>query len=213
MTTRTSRRAPARPAPAGLRESLLRGERTLATAALLAIVAAAMQWILWLQRDPDVSDLFVGPPRSDYTLSDFTLTAMKVDGSLGFRIDSPRMAKHPHLGTFAIDTPKIRLRDGRGNEWLAHSATGWVSEDAKTVRLEGDVVADRPRTPKVDPLNLRSERLVANIEDSRLQSDLAVTLAAPRSILRGVGLDAELKADRIRLLSQVSARHEPKSRR
>jgi lipopolysaccharide export system protein LptC len=211
VTPRKPRRA-APPKP-GLRESVLRGERTLAIAAALAIMAALLQWILWLQRDPDLGDAFVGPPRSDYTLSDFTLTAMKKDGSLGFRIDAPRMAKHPFLGTFAIDTPKIRLRDGRGNEWLAHSATGWVSDDARTVRLEGDVVADRPRTDKVDPMTLNTERLVAKIEDNRLQSDLAVTLRTPGSILRGVGLDAELKVDRVRLLSQFTARHDAKARR
>ena len=211
MSPRKPRRPPA--PPAGLRERVLRGERTLAIAAALAIMAAMLQWILWLQRDPDVDDIFVGPPRSDYTLRDFTLTAMKADGSLGFRIDSPRMAKHPYLGTFAIDTPKIRLRDGRGNEWLAHSATGWVSDDAKTVRLEGDVVADRPRTEAADPMTLETQRLTANVEENRLQSDVAVTLRTPGSILRGVGLDAELKADRVRLLSQVTARHEPKARR
>ena len=62
-------------AASGLRERLSRIERTLAGAAALAVFAALTQWILWLQSEPETTDSFIGPPRSDYTLSAFSLAA------------------------------------------------------------------------------------------------------------------------------------------
>ena len=63
-------------AASGLRERLSRIERTLAGAAVLAVFAALTQWILWLQSEPESADSFIGPPRSDYTLSEFSLAAL-----------------------------------------------------------------------------------------------------------------------------------------
>jgi lipopolysaccharide export system protein LptC len=182
--------------------------RSLAWAAVLAVFAAITGWIAWLQRDALPDDAFVGPPRSDYVLSDFTLAALDDQGKLAFEVEAPRMAKHPWLDTFAIDAPRFRIIDGGQRTWKASARTGWVSADAKELRLNDAVAADRVPAADSPALSLRTERLAARLDTHRMTSDVAVTLTQPGLILRGVGLDADLKQNQFALLADVKARYE-----
>ncbi len=183
-------------------------ERTLALAAILAVFAAITGWMVWLQEDRTTSDVFAGPPRSDYILHDFTMTALNAEGELAFVVDAPRLAKHPQLDTFAIDEPRFRIVDGSGDTWNASSRTAWVSADAKELRLSEAVAADRAGNAGSTPLSLRTERLTALLEANQMRSDAPVTITQPGLILRGTGLDADLVNNRFTLLADVKARYE-----
>lgn len=185
-------------------------ERSLALALALALVAAATQWLLWLQRGPPAVDTFVGPPRSDYTLDDFEMTQFGDDGSFSFAVTAPRLAKHPQLGSFAITTPHFRLEDGKGHDWTAVAREGWVRGDGEELRLSGEVAIDRVATADVPPAAIRTERLTVRPEPGEVETDAAVTIRRPGSILRGTGLFADLAQDRVLLRDQVSARYDPK---
>jgi lipopolysaccharide export system protein LptC len=183
-------------------------ERSLVLAAVLAVFAAITGWTLWLQEDRTTSEVFAGPPRSDYVLHEFTMTALDTAGKLSFVVDAPRLAKHTQLDTFAIDEPRFRIIDGTGNTWKASSRTAWVGADAKELRLSEAVAADRSADADTTPLSLRTERLTALLESSRMLSDAPVTITQPGLILRGTGLDADLAQNRFTLLADVKARYE-----
>ena len=183
-------------------------ERTLALAIVLALFAAITQWLHWLQRDHVGVDTFVGPPRSDYVLSDFTMTALDARGQMSFVVDAPRLARHPYLETFAIDSPSMRIIDGNGNEWQASAQDGWVRADAKELRLSRNVAADRMPTASSKPIALRTQQLTALLDSNRMTTELPVTITQPGSILRGVGLNADLKRNQFTLLSDVTVHYE-----
>ena len=183
-------------------------ERSLAFAAVLAVFAALTQWIVWLNRDLPEPDPFVGPPRSDYTLADFTLASFDERGKLALTVVAPRLAKHPQLDSLEIDAPRMKLRDANGEDWDARSDAGWVRGDGKEVRLAGAVEVVHPPTPRRGPVRIDAERLTAFVETSTLVSDTAVTIVQPGSILRGTGLRADLKQKSFTLLNQVTARYE-----
>ena len=193
-----------------LRERLARMERTLLAILLLGLVAAATQWLVWLNGRSGEADSFVGPPRSDYVLSDFELDVLNDEGLLAFTVTAPRLAKHPQLDTLAIDAPRFRMFDGKRNEWRAHALSGWVRDDAKELRLTGDVEADRLASKTATAVAIASEQLTALLEENRITSDTAVTIKQVGSILRGTGLDADLDTDRFLLKQKVSARYEPR---
>jgi len=183
-------------------------ERTFAVAGVLALFAAITGWLAWIQGRDGETDSFVGPPRSDYVLSDFSMRALDADGKLAFVVESPRLARHPWLGTFAIDEPRFVILDGNADTWNASARSGWVRKDAKELRLSDAVAADRVADADSTPLSLRTERLTALLDSDRMTSDAPVTITQPGLILRGVGLDADLKQDRFSLLADVRARYE-----
>ena len=191
----------------------LLAERSLAVALVLAAFAGLTQWIVWLNRDEHEADLYVGPPRSDYTLDRFTLTSFDERGAFAFTVEAPRLARHPWLGSFEIDDPSFRIRDASGQDWRARSKKGHVSGDGKTLKLAEKVELDRPAGAKRAPVSIRSDELTAHVDTSLVTSDGAVTIAQPGSILSGTGLAADLKQKRFALKQRVTARYEPKPRR
>lgn len=190
----------------------LLAERSLAAALVLAIFAGLTQWIAWLNRDTPEPDTYVGPPRSDYTLSDFTLTSFDERGRFAFTVEAPRLARHPYLGSFEIDAPRFRIRAAEGEDWNANAAKGHVSGDSNTLTLTGEVRLERPKGAAKPPVSIRSESLVAHVDANRITSDDAVTIVQPGSILAGTGLEADLAQKRFTLKQRVTARLEPRPR-
>lgn len=207
MTTKARPDAPARARlPAAWRLSGV--PRTLAIAALLAVVATITQWLVWLRDSSAGLETFVGPSRSDYQLSDFTMSTLDDAGALAFRVVSPRLAKHPYVGSLEIDTPVFVIRDASRSEYHARSQHALVSADAKELTLVRDVVVERPAAGDTAPFVLRSQSLRGNMNTDTMTSDDPVTITQPGSILEGVGLDADLARNRLVLRQKVKARYE-----
>ena len=174
----------------------------------LVLLALASSWLaLRLSRD-DAPPPLVGPPRSDYVLTDFELVALDQDGKESFVASGPLLTRHPFLGTLDIDQPRFRVPDGEGGTWLARARDGWVQSDASQVRLLGDVWVTSPDSG-AGPTELRSELVDIFPRERRLATTDPVTITAPGSILRAVGMRADLQTRYVELLSEVRARHEP----
>jgi lipopolysaccharide export system protein LptC len=203
------RRKPSTPPPTALGRPVYSTDRWLLIAVLLGLLAGLTQWLIWLRADDGERDEFVGPSRSDYTLSSFAMTQLDDRGRLSFTVTAPRLARNDVVGDFVIDEPRFRLRDGGGGEWDAKSATGWIRADAKQLRLEGEVLVERKPKGDDGPIEVRTDRITASMETSTLTSDSAVTIVRPGSILRGTGLDADLTKRRFTLLSAVTATFQP----
>ena len=62
-------------------------------AALLALAGIALNIVFWITRQRTNVETFEGPPRSDYTLGDFTLNALDAEGKLSFQTIGPFLAR------------------------------------------------------------------------------------------------------------------------
>ncbi len=182
--------------------------RTLIAASVLAIVAGTTQWLLWLEREPDSGDRFVGPPRSDYELGPFTLTALGDDGKARFTLVAPRLTRHPYLGTFDIDAPRIALAGDERGAWDLRAAHAWVNADTKLMRLTTDVRALRTRSDGRRDVRIDTDSLTADIAANTLATADHVVVEQPGSILRGRGLKADLDTDVYVLEHEVRGRYD-----
>lgn len=210
-----------RPEPAGFRarfEAWRAGlgwqglRRSLAAAAVLAVLVLVTRWFAEIGRPPEDADRFVGPPRSDYTLEAFTLTVLGDDGTVSFRGEAPRMTRHPWLGHLDVLSPAFEIHARDGSWWRAGARRARISASADEVRLIDDATVARDPAPGVDPLTLTSQELVARPREDRVTSEHPVEVRMPGSILRGVGLEADLADRRFSLNSEVEARYEPPRR-
>lgn len=184
--------------------------RLVAVTLLLALIAGVTQWLLWLRREPPVEP-FTGPPRSDYDITDFSMSALDAKGALSFTVRAPRAARHPGAGTFDIDSPRFVLRDAEGVDWNVRAKRGWVRADGRELRLVGDVNMERRTPVAADAIALRSERIDAQLDPNIISSPLAVTIERPGSILTGIGLRAEIDHKRLLLKDQVHGRFSPRT--
>lgn len=181
-------------------------------AGVLAVVVAA-QSAVWLLRPRVEEEAFSGPPRSDYTLTDFTLHALGADGTLSFSVSGPRLARRGDDGSIYVSTPSYVLFDGNGNPWNGTSESAWVSKDGSLMRLEGAVEMHRDASATEKAARIVTADLLCWPKDKKLQTEAPTQITQPGSILRGTGMRGDLNSKVLELLSDVHNTFEPTRKR
>lgn len=182
-------------------------DTSLRRLAWLLPIALVTGWWAWQLQEKEAPPPFVGPPRSDYAVDQFELIAFDETGGESFSLRGPRLARHPQLGSFDVEAPRIRVPDQAG-AWEGRADRAWISRDGELVKLRDRVDLHGPRTGTTAPPRLRSEELDLMPKVGKAFSEVAVTVTGPGSILRGRGLRADLNARRMELLNDVRGRYD-----
>ena len=177
---------------------------------LLALTAAATQWLLWLTRERPDESMFAGPPRSDYTLEDFTMNALDSSGKRTFQISGPRLARRGEDGSIFITTPDYLLIDGNGHPWQGKSDSAWVNKEGSLMKLLGHVEMHRAAGDDDGAINLVTRDLTTWPKEKRIETAAPATITQPGSILRGTGLRGDLDSKVLELLSNVHSTLHPR---
>lgn len=182
-------------------------------AALLALAGIALNVVLWITRLRTNEQTYAGPPRSDYTLTDFTLNALDADGKLSFQTIGPRLARRGEDGSIFVTTPDYVIYDGNGHEWKGKSDSAWVNKDGTIMRLDGHAEMHRQASTGVQPVDVVTRDLTTWPKDKKMETAAPATIVQPGSILRGTGMRGDLNTRELELLSDVHATIEPKDKR
>lgn len=187
--------------------------RTLAVIAVLAVLALATQTLVWLTRPRPEEPAFIGPPRSGYTLADFTMHALDENGRLSFSVTGPRLVRRGEDGSIFVSSPDYVMVDSQDHPWTGTSASAWVNRDGSLMQLEGEVVMRRTPADGVAPATIRTSELTLRPKEHTLETAAATRIEQPGSILRGTGMRGDLNAKVLELLSDVHNTFEPRARR
>ncbi|MBX3701015.1 MAG: LPS export ABC transporter periplasmic protein LptC [Dokdonella sp.] len=177
---------------------------------VLAVSATLTQYLVWLNRDRTNAQTFAGPPRSDYTLTDFTLDALDTEGQRTFQVSGPALARRGDSdGSIYVASPQYLLVDGSGKPWHGRSDSAWVDKTGELMKLQGAVELHRAAEGTDGPLDITGHDLSAWPRERRVASDAAVTISEPGSILSGIGMRGDLNAKTLELLADVHAVVQP----
>lgn len=176
----------------------------------LAMIAAITGWMLLREFDQTKPDRFSGPSRPSYELIDFELDAFDEQGKIAFRARAPRLLHDDRVEGMTMTSPVFHLYGDNGQRWRAQSATAWIDTVAKRIDLDTDVAIRRETEDTTETWSLTTERLVAHTERRRIETDRAVEVQQPGSILRGRGLTADLDAKTFELKADVHGQFAPK---
>jgi lipopolysaccharide export system protein LptC len=191
----------------------MNGRRLWLVAALLALAGIGLNIVLWITRQRTNEQTFAGPPRSDYTLTDFTLNALDAQGKLSFQTIGPMLSRRGDDGSIFVTTPDYVIYDGSGHEWKGKSESAWVNKEGSVMRLDGHVEMHRQRAEGVQPVDVVTRDLTTWPKDKKMETAQPATIVQPGSILRGIGMRGDLNTKELELLSDVHATIEPKNRR
>lgn len=179
----------------------------------LALLAMVSQVLLWLTRPPVLEPTFTGPPRSGYTLDNFSLNALDEAGKLSFTISGPRLTRHGDDGSIFVSTPDYVMVDKDGQPWTGESDSAWVNKDGSIMRLEGNVEMRRAESGATGNTYLRTSDLTALPKAKTFRTEAPAQIVQPGSILRGTGLRGDLNTKVLELLSDVHTTFESPSRK
>jgi len=187
--------------------------------AMLAVVALATQAVVWFLAPREEESAFVGPPRSDYTLTDFTLDSLDEQGQHSFSMTAPRMARRQDDGSIYITTPDYDIVDNSGNVWKGKSESAWVNKDGTIMKLLGHVDMHRIATEKVTPvqiltrdLTVLSDPKVKNSQqprERRMETAELTTVIDPTTVAHGVGMKANMTLKIVEFLSEFHSTTQP----
>jgi lipopolysaccharide export system protein LptC len=180
--------------------------------AALALVTQVMVWFL-VARDEGPG--FVGPPRSDYTLTNFTVDSLDQYGQHSFTIVAPWMVRKEEDASMYVTTPKYEILDGNGNVWRGTSDSAWVNKDGTIMKLEGAVDMHRIPVPKVTPIHVQTSDLTVTTppkvkgdpnpksNEKKLDTAALTTITDPSHVVHGVGMKSDLGMKETELLADV----------
>ena len=187
--------------------------------AMLAVFALATQAVVWFLAPREEESAFVGPPRSDYTLTDFTLDSLDEQGEHSFSMTAPRMARRQDDGSIYITTPDYDIVDNSGNVWKGTSESAWVNKDGTIMKLLGRVDMHRIETEKVTPVQILTRDLTvlsdAKVKNSqqprerRLETAELTTVIDPTTVAHGVGMKANMTLKIVEFLSEFHSTTQP----
>jgi lipopolysaccharide export system protein LptC len=194
--------------------------RTYLAIAILAVIALATQALVWVFVPRETESTFLGPPRSDYTLGNFTLDALDEQGHHSFTMVAPRLARKEVDGSIYVTSPTYEIVDNGGNLWKGKSESAWVNQDGTIMKLDGDVDMHRIETEKVTPVQLLTRDLTVttdpkNKDDPKQQRERKMetaelaTIIDPQTVAHGVGMKTDMTLKTIEFLSAFHSTTQP----
>ena len=182
--------------------------------AVLLLAAAGLSW--WLMRSVEVTASGPQPPPaarhvSDYSMDDFTLSAMDDQGNLHYRLHARHMSHYLDDDTASLRRPDMTLYRGVQGTWNAVSDRGWIGPDQKHVVLSGDVLVWRDTPRQDDGLELETDVLHVTPDRQYAETARPVTIVQPAGITHAVGMRVSVEQGRMQLLSAVRGRYTLKS--
>jgi len=179
------------------------------TIAALAALALITQILVWVYAARNPAQAFLGPPRSDYTLTNFSVDALDADGRHAFSIAGPRLVRRAEDGSIFVAAPDYELVDSSRNVWKGKSDSAWVNKDGSIMKFEGQVHMRRQPTATVTPVELLTSDLTVTSDKAAsppkktLETAALATIADPGHVVHGVGMKADMGMKVVELLSDV----------
>lgn len=177
----------------------------------LSLLVGVLGIVVWNMR-PEKTQIQADSSRSDYRLIDFTMMAFNEDGRESFSLSAPLLERDPQGKSMDISKPAFAFPNDAGEVWRASSESAWVSDKAREIELRRQVRVIGPLSPQGLQTVFSTDKLTVYPKQDRIRSDDWVTITHGTSILKGLGLEADLKQHRVRLLAKVQAHYAPKDR-
>ena len=172
---------------------------------VLVLVVSGTELLLWVTRAPTNSQTFAGPPRSDYTLTHFTMDALDTTGKRTFQVSGPQLARRGDDGSIFVTTPDYLIIDGNDHPWHGKSDTAWVNKDGSLMKLQGNVEMHRDATAETQSIDVTTRDLTTWPKTKKMETAADATIVQPGSILRGTGMRGDLNSKVLELLADVHA--------
>ncbi len=196
---------PSFPLPTGFADRY--GGRRLLLPLLLATLAGFTLWLQWYNRPTPqvITPASTGP---DYYLRNFTLTATGADGLPRYIINSEYMEYMAGQEMVTFLHPSLFFNNEENHAtWWIEGDKARITEQGRWIMMQGDVVLKQYDKIRDETMELKTADLLVLPEQKRAESSAPVSLTAPNTTIRAVGLRVDLAQNRLELLHRVKGRY------
>ncbi len=175
---------------------------------LFALVSLALLGaLLYVQRqeraenEPGASDAISAEP--GYVATHAMMIETDDNGRPLFQLNAERIAQPTPQGMIFLTAPRLDYQPEPGNHWTLTALQGELPQEARTADLSGSVHAEGIPTGSNAVMRIDTEVLHLDMEQQLATTNASVRVDWGGNVLRGRGMRADLKNDRLQLAGDV----------
>jgi LPS export ABC transporter protein LptC len=138
-----------------------------------------------------------------YIASGAELLETGEDGHPLFRLDAERIEQPTPQGMIFLTAPKLDYQPEPGNHWTLSAQRGQLPQDARTAELAGAVQAEGRPSGSSDLMRIATDQLHLDMNQQLATTPAKVRVDWAGNLLRGRGMSADIKNDRLQLAAEV----------
>jgi lipopolysaccharide export system protein LptC len=173
---------------------------------MLLLVAAMSVMMSRREAEPESAAPAREPPQLGYYMTDARVTETGPDGRPRYRIEAERVLQNPFDLSIRLEELRLGYSADADRRWTLTAEAGYVPPGSRTIDLSGNVVIVGKPQPGAETAVVRTERLSLDTEANIATTPARVDIEWGRRRLSGIGLKADLKAERVQLESAVHGR-------
>lgn len=144
-----------------------------------------------------------------YSAKDAEIIETGPDGKPRYRLSAERIDQDPVSLEVELRKLTMKVTDPRSGDWRLQADQGRMPQDGQSVALSGSVRVEGTVGERAEPIEIRTASLDYDLADAQLSAPREVTILLSGKWLEARGMEADLKARRVRLESDVHGRFTP----
>ena len=169
---------------------------------LLTLLAALTFWLESATRLDDERRDGKGRHDPDFIVDNFTVRRYNLGGTLQYVLTAPKMLHYTDDDSTEVGSPALTYF-GEDRQTRVTARQAWLSKDGKEVRLFDDVRMVREATANTPELVVTTSEMYVYPDDEIARSTMPVTITEGRSVVSGIGFEADNRTRIYKLLGKV----------
>jgi len=179
---------------------------------LIVVLAIALisRWLLTTVETPTGRVAPEARHDPDYFLENFKITVYQPNGAPAYHLDATHMNHYPDDDTMTMQNLKLDYRDDENQTWITTANNGVAYQNIEVMQLDGDVRIHR-QTPKPDQaITITTTSLRIDFPNKHASTEAEVKIFDKNSTITAKGMDVDMAAGHLTLLSQARGHYVPK---
>jgi lipopolysaccharide export system protein LptC len=179
------------------------GKNVILSSALL--ITLSLSW--WLVNASFIQNHMALPANSPSTpdgfMTEANYTHFDENGDIQNQIYSPKVTHYSENDTSFLTKPSLVMHTLDHQTWIITAENGSSTHGTKEILLKDNVKVERIKVLQNTTSTLTTDLLRAYPDTNLAETDQPVTIIQPGSIVKSIGMTANLKTGDINLLSQA----------
>jgi lipopolysaccharide export system protein LptC len=180
---------------------------------VLIIVLAIALISRWLLTTVEAPTSTVGPEvrhDPDYYLENFKLTLYQPNGEPAYYLTADFMNHFPDDDTMAFKKLQIEYHGEDKQDWITTANEATAYQNIEVMHLSGDVQIHRQTQQPEQAITITTDSLRINFPKKHASTTAEVKIVGKNSSINAKGMDADLLAGRLVLMSDARGHYVPK---
>lgn len=145
----------------------------------------------------------------DAYMEDVTAVILDKVGKVTMKIVTPKMVHYAKDDHTNFTNPQLTLFHKSPNPWFVESKTAFANHGIERVIFKGDVNIHHPADFNNPATVIKTNSLIVHPNNKTAETSDPVTMIQPGSIMKAVGMQADMESGNIKLLSQAQGEYVP----